>query len=121
MSMATNISRASLLPAGVKLGQVSEGILELQLLKTSGDVKIILEVNLALSSEVDFSEDRVGQFDRCVITHTSHGMDEISTGDTLIVVLSNFFQLQVGRYGYKLDLQSRIAQTEYASEKLRRE
>lgn len=63
MSMVTNIPCACLLPARVKLGQVSEGILELQLLKTSGNIKVILEVNLALSSKVDFSEDRVGQFD----------------------------------------------------------
>lgn len=85
----------------IKLCQVCESGFQLQFFQSSGNlslvhglerlrvayIKVLSELNVTLSSKIDFSEDRIGSLGGRLVAHVLHGIDQVRTSDSLIVVL----------------------------------
>jgi hypothetical protein len=81
------------LPGRVELGEMGERTLELQLLETRRDIEIVLELDRALSAEIDFAEDRVCRLARRVVSHLNHRVEEVGSGDSGVVVKVKLLKL----------------------------
>lgn len=86
----------------IKLCQVCESGFQFQFFQSSGNlfistcqvqesdaayIKVLSKLDVSLSSKVDFSQDRISSLVRRLVTHVLHGVDQVRTGDSLIVIL----------------------------------
>lgn len=60
------------LPTRIHLRQMCKCRIEVQLLQPRCNLEILLELDGALSTEIDFSEDRIGFFGTGRISHLGH-------------------------------------------------
>lgn len=72
--------------------QMRECVFELQFLHTGGNLQKVVQLDVALSTKVDFAQDVVGDFLVICVAHASHGVEQVVLRDVPVVIEIELFK-----------------------------